>query len=157
MDLGHNRLSTYGIGVDIPAAEWENIIRQLIHLGYLIQDFSRFGALRLSPTARPVLKGETEVILGRPRNATETVAKGRKKADGNKDYDQGLFETLRALRKQLADAAGVPPFVVFSDASLAEMARNRPVDPVQFRRISGVGDHKLQRYGKAFLEAIAEG
>jgi len=155
MDLGHNRLSTYGIGVDIPAAEWENIIRQLIHLGYLVQDFSRFGALRLSSTARPVLKGETEVILGRPRSALETVEKGRKKAVGKKDYDQGLFDTLRALRKQIADAAGVPPFVVFSDATLAEMARNRPADSVQFRQLTGVGEHKLHHYGKAFLEAIA--
>jgi len=156
MDLGHNRLSTYGIGADIPAAEWENIIRQLIHLGYLVQDFSRFGALRLSPTARPVLKGETEVILGRPRSALETVEKGRKKAGGKKDYDQGLFDTLRALRKQLADASGVPPFVVFSDATLAEMARNRPADSVQFRQLTGVGEHKLHHYGKAFLEAIAD-
>jgi ATP-dependent DNA helicase RecQ len=154
-DLRHNLLSTYGIGVDISAAEWENIIRQLIHLGYLVQDFSRFGALRLSPTARPVLKGEMEVILGRPRNAIETVVKTRKKAGGKKDYDQALFDSLRALRKQLADAAGVPPFVVFSDATLAEMARHQPSDAAQFLRISGVGDHKLQRYGKAFLEAIA--
>ncbi len=155
MDLGHNRLSTYGIGANIPATEWENIIRQLIHLGYLVQDFSRFGALRLSPTARPVLKGETEVILGRPRNALETVEKGRKKAGGKKDYDQSLFDTLRSLRKQLADAAGVPPFVVFSDATLAEMARNRPADSVQFRQLTGVGEHKLHHYGKAFLGAIA--
>jgi ATP-dependent DNA helicase RecQ len=155
MDLRHNLLSTYGIGSDISAAEWENILRQLLHLGYLVQDFSRFGVLRLSQTARPVLKGETEVILGRPRNTVETVEKGKKRIGGRKDYDQALFDTLRALRKQLADAAGVPPFVVFSDATLAEMARHLPADRTQFLRISGVGDHKLRQYGKAFLEAIA--
>ncbi len=156
MDLRHNQLSTYGIGADTSGAEWENIIRQLIHLGYLVQDFSRFGALRLSPTARPVLKSETEVILGRPRNAIETVEKGKKKISGKKDYDQALFDTLRALRKKIADTASVPPFVVFSDASLAEMARNKPANPGQFRQITGVGDHKLHQYGKAFLEAIAD-
>lgn len=146
MDLRHNQLSTYGIGADIAAAEWENIIRQLIHLGYLVQDFSRFGALRLSPTARPVLKGETEVILGRPRNALETVERGKKKTGGKKNYDQTLFDRLRALRKQIADAVGVPPFVVFSDATLAEMARHMPVDTNQFHQISGVGEHKLHQF-----------
>jgi ATP-dependent DNA helicase RecQ len=155
MDLRHDKLSTYGIGADISAAEWENIFRQLIHLGYLVQDFSRFGALRLSLAARPVLKGETEVILGRPRNAIVTVKKVKKRAGGSRDYDQELFNSLRSLRKQLADRAGVPPFVVFSDATLAEMARHLPVDETQFRLISGVGEHKLHHYGKAFLEAIA--
>jgi ATP-dependent DNA helicase RecQ len=155
MALGHDRLSTYGIGADIAASEWENIFRQLIHLGYLVQDFSRFGALRLSPTARPVLKGETEVILGRPRNAMETVGKVKKKTRGGRDYDQALFDTLRTLRKQLADRAGVPPFVVFSDATLAEMARHLPLNEIEFRQISGVGEHKLHHYGKDFLEAIA--
>jgi ATP-dependent DNA helicase RecQ len=155
MELGHDRLSTYGIGTDISGSDWENTVRQLIHLGYLVQDFSRFGALRLSPTARPVLKGEKEVILGRRSCAPEAVEKAAKKVRGEGDYDQGLFDTLRALRKQLADSAGVPPFVIFSDATLAEMARNKPADPVQFRRIVGIGDYKLQKYGSAFLEAIA--
>lgn len=155
MDLRHNLLSTYGIGDDIPAKEWEYIIRQLIHLGYLVQDFSRFGALRLSPAARPVLKGELEVIMGRPRSVEATVEK-RKQSDVRKgDYDQELFDTLRRLRKQLADAAGVPPFVVFSDATLADMAVHMPVTATQFRQIIGVGEHKLHHYGKPFMEAIA--
>jgi len=154
MDLQHNKLSTYGIGADISAADWENIFRQLIHLGYLLQDFSRYGILKLSATARPVLKGETEVILGRPRNPVQTVEKVKKRAGGRKDYDQTLFDALRVRRKQLADAAGVPPFVVFSDATLAEMARYMPTDTAQLHRISGVGEHKLGRYGKAFLDVI---
>jgi ATP-dependent DNA helicase RecQ len=102
-----------------------------------------------------VLKGEKEVILGRRSSVKEAVEKAAKKVRGQGDYDQGLFDTLRALRKQLADCAGVPPFVVFSDATLAEMARNRPADPAQFRRIVGIGDYKMQKYGSAFLEAIA--
>ena len=154
MDLQHNKLSTYGIGADISAAEWENIFRQLIHLGYLLQDFSRYGVLKLSSAARPVLKGETQVVLGRPRNPVQTVEKVKKRTGGKRDYDQTLFDALRIRRKQLADAAGVPPFVVFSDATLAEMARLMPTDADQLHTISGVGELKLSRYGKSFLEVI---
>lgn len=125
-DLRHDRLSTYGIGADLSASAWESVIRQLLHLGYLQHDFSRFGVLKLSPAARPVLKGEATVILGKPRDAVQTVEKGKKRAGGRRDYDQALFDLLRATRKRIADATHVPPFVVFSDATLAEMARTRP-------------------------------
>ena len=155
LDLKHERLSTWGIGATTPSSEWENIIRQLIHLGYLVQDFTRFGALRLSSAARPVLKGETLVILGLPRDAVKTVERGKKRSSGLKDYDQALFDALRATRKQIADAARVPPFVVFSDATLAEMARLMPRDARELRQVTGVGDHKLNLYGKAFLEIIS--
>lgn len=155
LDFRHDRLSTYGIGTDTTANEWENIIRQLIHLGLLAQDFTRFGVLKLTAAARPVLKGETQVILGRPRDAVETVEKGKKRAGGRKDYDQALFDALRATRKKLADEAGVPPFVVFSDATLAELARSRPTHSREMLQVSGVGEHKLRQYGKAFMDVIA--
>jgi ATP-dependent DNA helicase RecQ len=155
LDFRHNQLSTYGIGMDTSANEWENIIRQLIHLGYLVQDFTRFGALGLSAAARPVLKGDTQVILGLPRDTVETVERGKKRAGGRKDYDQALFNSLRALRKKIADEASVPPFVVFSDATLAEMARTRPTHSRELLQVSGVGEHKLRQYGKAFLDVIA--
>ncbi|MBC7961957.1 MAG: DNA helicase RecQ [Steroidobacteraceae bacterium] len=154
-DLKHDQLSTYGIGSDTSASDWENIIRQLLHLGYLAQDFTRYGALGLTTAARPVLKGETQVVLGRPRDAAETVERGKKRAGGRKDYDQALFDALRATRKKLADDAGVPPFVVFSDATLAEMARSRPTAARELLQVSGVGEHKLRQYGKTFLEVIA--
>lgn len=155
LDLRHNQLSTYAIGTDTSAKEWENIIRQLIHLGYLAQDFTRFGVLKLTPAARPVLKGETQVVLGKPRDAVETVAKSKKRVSGLKDYDKALFDTLRATRKRLADDAGVPPFVVFSDATLAEMARTRPTHFREMLQISGVGEHKLSQYGKTFMDVIS--
>lgn len=154
MELRHNELSTYGIGADMSPADWENVFRQLLHLGYLRQDFSSYGILKLSPTARPVLKGKTAVILGRPRNPIQTVEKVKKSAGGRKDYDQALFDALRAKRKEIANAAAIPPFVVFSDATLAEMARVVPTHTDQLHRISGVGEHKLLKYGKAFLEVI---
>jgi ATP-dependent DNA helicase RecQ len=156
LNLKHDRLSTWGIGVDLPAPQWENIIRQLIHLGYLVQDFTRFGVLSLAPAARPVLKGETAVILGKPRITVETLERGKKKARSSRDYDQMLFNRLRALRKQLADAAKVPPFVVFSDATLAEMARELPQNDEELMQISGVGTHKLQKYGNCFLGEIRQ-
>ena len=156
LDLKHDKLSTWGIGADTPATQWENIIRQLIHLGYLTQDFTRFGALSLSSAARPVLKGETTVTLGMPRNTVETVERTRKRAGSKKDYDQALFDKLRALRKQIADSAKLPPFVVFSDATLAEMSRRYPQNHLEMRQVTGVGDRKLQQYGDAFLAEIRQ-
>ena len=155
LDLKHDKLSTWGIGADTPAAQWENIFRQLIHLGYLTQDFTRFGALSLSPAARPVLKGETAVILGKSRDTKETMERSTKKS-GRKDYDQLLFDRLRALRKRIAVEASVPPFVVFSDATLAEMARRQPDGLHDLRQVSGVGEQKLKKYGDAFLAEIRQ-
>jgi ATP-dependent DNA helicase RecQ len=154
LDLRHNQLSTYGIGADHSALEWDNVIRQLIHLGYLVQDFTRFGALGLSQTARSVLKGETLVILGLPRDVAKVEEKSRRKSGAGEDAHRALFEELRALRKQIADTAGVPPFVVFSDATLVEMAKSRPRDEQELLSITGVGELKLRRYGNQFLAAI---
>jgi ATP-dependent DNA helicase RecQ len=156
LDLRHNELSTYGIGAELSSAEWDNIIRQLIHLGYLVQDFSRFGALVLSPAARPVLKGETQVTLGRPRDVAQVEEKSRRKSGAGEGAHRVLFEALRALRKLIADAAGVPPFVVFSDATLVEMAKSKPCDERELLSITGVGEHKLRKYGAQFLTAIEE-
>jgi ATP-dependent DNA helicase RecQ len=152
-ELGHHRLSTYGIGADLSAADWENIFRQLLHLGYLVQDFTRYGVLRLSPTARPVLRGEVPVMLGMKR---DPVRKSQRKVRlaSEEGHDPTLFEELRALRKQIADSAAVPAFVVFSDATLIEMASRKPANERELRLISGIGDHKLHHYGAPFLALI---
>ncbi|MBI2353579.1 MAG: DNA helicase RecQ [Deltaproteobacteria bacterium] len=157
VELRHDRLSTYGIGADLSAEEWDNIIRQLIHLGYLAQDFSRFGALGLTPAARPVLKGETRVTLGLPRSAAKVEEKSRRRRGAAGEGARGaLFEELRAVRKRIADEAGVPPFVVFSDATLVEMAQSKPCDERELLMVTGVGAHKLAKYGAQFLAAMAE-
>jgi ATP-dependent DNA helicase RecQ len=153
-DLRHHELSTYGIGADLSALEWENIFRQLIHLGYLVQDFTRYGVLGLSPAARPVLKGETEVILGLPRATIKPEEKVKRRRGTVDALHQELFDRLRILRKQIADAANVPPFVVFSDATLLEMASSKPRDERELLSITGVGEHKLSKYGGAFLSVI---
>jgi ATP-dependent DNA helicase RecQ len=156
VELKHDRLSTYGIGADLSAVEWENIIRQLIHLGYLTQDFSRYGALGLTPAARPVLKGEAQVTLGLPRDVAKVEEKSRRKSRAGEGARGALFEELRAVRKRIADEAGVPPFVVFSDATLVEMAQAKPRNERELLAITGVGSHKLAKYGAAFLAATCE-
>jgi ATP-dependent DNA helicase RecQ len=153
--FGHERLSTYGIGQEHSAAEWLSLTRQLIHRGYLLQDIATFSVLKLAPPALRVLKGEETVVLARPR-VKETVKRKTPAAalDLGPD-DTRLFESLRDLRKRLAAEAGVPPYVIFGDAALLEMSRRRPRDAAEFLQINGVGQVKLERYGNAFLEAIA--
>ncbi len=153
-DLRHHELSTYGIGTEQSVLEWENIFRQLIHLGYIVQDFTRYGVLGLSPAARPVLKGETQVILGLPRAAVKPEEKAKRRRGMVDGLHQVLFDKLRALRKQIADTANVPPFVVFSDATLLEMASSKPRNERELLDVTGVGEHKLRKYGAAFLPVI---
>lgn len=152
--LGHDRLSTYGIGRELSQEAWGSLIRQLLHLGYLEQDMGNFAVVRLSPLSRPVLRGDERVVLARPRVRLATPKKEPKRGREELTYDRGLFEELRALRKRLADDQQVPPFVVFGDATLAEMAARRPHDAEAMGRISGVGKHKLARYGEAFLQLL---
>ena len=156
LDLHHNELSTYGIGTDLSTAEWDNILRQLIHLGYLVQDFTRFGALGLAPSARSVLKGETQVTLGRPRDVAKVEEKSRRRSGAGEGAHRALFEELRGVRKQIADEAGVPPFVVFSDATLLELAKTRPSCERELLSITGIGEHKLRKYGARFLAALED-
>ncbi len=153
--LGHDRLSTYGIGREQSRETWAGLLRQLIHLGYLQQDVGNFSVLRLTEAARPLLRGEKSLTLARPR--LKAVAK---KAGKNRDLpgeaDPALFQRLRLLRKELADAAGVPPFVIFGDATLVEMAARQPGSDEELLAVNGVGRVKLQRYGSLFLEAIRD-
>jgi ATP-dependent DNA helicase RecQ len=153
--FGHERLSTYGIGMEYTHAEWMSIARQLIHRGYLTQDIATFSVLKLAPQALQVLKSEESVELARPR-IREKVKKKPKSAAAVElsAEDLVLFEQLRALRKQLAEESGVPPYVIFGDASLLEMSRERPANEEEFLAINGVGQVKLERHGNAFLEMI---
>jgi len=152
--LGHDRLSTYGIGRELSSEAWGSLIRQLVHLGYLEQDVGNFSVLKLTPAARPLLKGEERLVLARPRVRTVAPKKKETGRGAVPPRDEGLFQALRVLRKRLADEAGVPPFVVFADTSLSEMAARRPQTAEELLQVSGVGEHKLGRYGAAFLEVI---
>jgi len=154
--FGHERLSTYGIGMEHSHAEWKSIVRQLIHRGYLVQDIAKFSVLKLTPRALAVLKNDETVELARPRIREKPKSKPAVAAMELGGDDLRLFEDLRTLRKQLAEEQGVPPYVIFGDAALVEMSRERPANEAEFLGINGVGQVKLERHGDAFLKAIAE-
>ena len=154
LQLRHDRLSTYGIGADQSQEHWAGLLRHLIHHGFLYQDVGNYSVLKLTPAARPLLRGEQSLTMAAPRVRPVKTVKTPRRKIGELDYDQELFERLRILRKSLADTAGVPPFVVFSDASLAEMAATLPADNEAFQTIHGVGASKLQKYGPDFLNEI---
>jgi ATP-dependent DNA helicase RecQ len=151
----HQQLSTYGLGSDRSEQEWMSIIRQLIHQGYLVQDIANYSVLKLTEAARPLLRGEERLNLAKPR-IREQAKKKRPRVDAAQGpYDEILFEQLRELRKRLADQQGVPPYIVFGDASLIQMARDKPTDNAELLDITGVGQHKLEKYGSDFLDTIA--
>ena len=153
--LQHDQLSTYGLGSDRSEQEWTSIIRQLIHHGYLVQDIASYSVLKLTEAARPLLRGEQTLRLAKPRIRTQTKKKRSRVDAAHGPYDELLFDQLRVLRKRLADEQGVPPYIVFGDASLVQMAREKPTEAAELLNITGVGQHKLEKYGSEFLDAIA--
>ena len=157
----HDRLSTYGIGGDFSRESWRSIFRQLVALGLLSVDFEGHGGLRLGPDARAVLRGERKIELRRDpaakRGRTATAAgKAKAPVELEDPAAEALFQALRKLRLTLAKSQGVPPYVIFHDSTLAEMARSRPSRLEQLAGITGVGQAKLDRYGETFLNAITE-
>ena len=144
----HDQLSTYGIGRELTVDVWRDRAQQFIEQGLLDQDH-QFGSLRVTPKGWRVMKGEKVFAALVPGNETTSVLKS---APGG--HDHALFERLRALRRQLASEANVPPYVIFSDRALVEMATFYPLTERQFMAINGVGEAKLARYGSAFLELI---
>ncbi len=158
-DQGHDQLSTFGLGKEKSHEHWLSVCRQLIHRGLLAQDITRHLTLQLTEAARPVLRGEQPLSLAVPR--LQVLSPGRKgrsrdRDQGQADYDVPLFRALRKLRKQIAEEEEVPPYVVFNDATLAEMARQQPCDDEELLRVNGVGQRKLERFGEAFLECIRD-
>lgn len=157
LKLGHDRLSTYGIGADHSRDFWAALLRHLINQGFLFQDIANYSILSLTDAAGPLLKGEMSLTMPEPRvraASKKAKAKARTKLVGELDYDQNLFEKLRELRKEIATEQGVPPFVVFSDTSLVEMAAVRPRNDDELLEITGVGKYKLERYGGRFLAVL---
>ncbi|OPY17898.1 MAG: ATP-dependent DNA helicase RecQ [Syntrophus sp. PtaB.Bin075] len=160
LELHHDRLSTYGIGRNRSQEYWGSLLHHLVHNGFLEQDVGNYSVLKLTDAARPLLRGEQTLSMAEPRVKTETASLTHRRKGGQKARDEypddsaALFERLRTLRKKLADMAGVPPYIIFSDASLAQMAAFLPADPEAFQQIHGVGAHKTARYGPDFLEEI---
>ncbi len=153
LKFGHEQLSTYGIGMDYSARQWRHLSRQLIQKGLLIHHYDH-GSLKLTPKAWEVLRGE-EAFLGR----VEEAGKGRAAAPGRREgeveeFDVDLFEALRKKRKVLADQANLPPYAIFHDRTLREMAASYPRTPEGLLALYGVGQRKLEKYADPFLEVI---
>jgi ATP-dependent DNA helicase RecQ len=145
----HDKLSTYGIGQEYSCQQWIYIAHQLLNKGLLEQDF-QFNSIKLTPEAWLVMKGQKS-FLGR------LEVKNIKNVHGEKlEYDEGLFELLRALRKTLADRENVPPYVVFPDKTLIEMATFYPQSQSALREIHGVGFAKFEKFGDIFLKSISQ-
>ncbi|MFV1974087.1 MAG: DNA helicase RecQ, partial [Thiohalobacterales bacterium] len=137
--LCHHELSTYGIGSERSDAEWTSVYRQLIHRGYLVQDIANYSVLKLTAEARPLLKGELQLELAKPR-LRERGKQKRKLVAPVEGRDELLFELLRELRKELAREEGVAPYMVFGDAALTQMAILIPSTRVEFLEVNGVGE-----------------
>ncbi|MFC6635249.1 DNA helicase RecQ [Microbulbifer taiwanensis] len=156
--FGHDRVTTYGIGKDLSANEWRGVVRQLVVRAY-IEVEGEFQSLRLTEACRPLLRGEESIQLRKlPPKAKSSRAEGRKSAAPAEllPADEPLWDALRACRKQLADAQGVPPYVVFHDATLRGMVELKPQSREQLLAVSGVGDSKLERFGEAFLAVLRD-
>ena len=148
---GHNELSTYGIGSELKRGEWQAIGRELLRLGLVECAPGKFATLSLTSAGLEALRKRTSIVLTKQIEITEKAARRK---PGAIECDEVLFERLRALRRQLADERGVPAYIIFSDVSLREMARNYPTNSTEFRRIPGVGEQKLKDFGEAFLSEI---
>ncbi|HDL4338378.1 TPA: DNA helicase RecQ [Mannheimia haemolytica] len=150
----HDQLSVYGIGKEQSQHYWQNVVRQLIHLGLIIQNIANHSALQLTESARPFLRGEKQLQLALPRLGISATAFVQKQASHR--YDKDLFARLRFLRKQIADLENIPPYIVFNDATLQEMAEFLPTSKVEMLEINGVGERKFERFGQAFMSLIKE-
>lgn len=155
-DHGHDKLSTYGIGKEHSAEHWQSVLRQLIHKGLLAQNITRNMVLQLTEAARPVLRGDALLELAVPRLQPISSRREKRSRPEPGNYDRRLFKELRALRKQIAEEEEVPPYVVFNDATLMEMAEAMPMTERDLLAINGVGQRKLERFGEAFMDLIID-
>jgi len=154
--LGHDRLSTYGIGKEWPRTRWMGLFRQLTARGFL--EANEYGGLALTERARPLLRGEESFRMRIMRGAVGRKTSASPETALDSETDRALFEALRRERKRLADAAGVPAYVICSNRSLVELAARQPQNAEQLRTIQGFGQRKVAAYGEALLAVVrAEG
>jgi ATP-dependent DNA helicase RecQ len=146
----HNELSTFGIGRERDRKQWLAIGRELLRLGLIAAASGQFPTLTLSESGLTALRQRTSIALTRPQEAKRE----RKRRAGEIQCDEALFERVRVLRRKLADERDVPAYIIFSDATLREMAHSCPTTPAEFRRIPGVGDQKLRDFAEPFLREI---
>ncbi|NEZ04438.1 DNA helicase RecQ [Wenzhouxiangella sp. XN201] len=150
--LGHDRLSTWAIGRDTDRSTWHSVLRQLLAAGYLVPDPEGHGGLRLGADCRALLRGETDIEMR--RDAVPSSRKSRSKKAVDIDTESPLWQALRQWRLETARSEEVPPYVIFHDATLAAIVEARPQTLDELADISGVGEHKLARYGEAVIRTL---
>jgi ATP-dependent DNA helicase RecQ len=150
--FGHDKISTYGIGTELNATEWRTLYRQIIARGLLKVDVEGYGSVQLTDTARPILKGEEQLTLRKMVKATKNASRKTRAFSGA--ANNTLWDALREHRKALATEQGIPAYMIFHDATLAEMTERQPQTLEQLGRISGIGERKLDAYGQGFLDVI---
>ncbi|UAW97364.1 DNA helicase RecQ [Halopseudomonas nanhaiensis] len=151
---GHQHLSTYGIGKQWSEQEWRSVFRQLIARNLVEIDLDGFGSLRLTDACRPLLRGEQGLDLRKDVSKPAPTSGRYAEKAVIAEADRGMWESLRALRKRLAESHGVPPYVIFPDSTLVDMLRQKPGTLQDMALVSGVGSHKLERYGADFLQVL---
>ena len=151
---GHDRLPTFGVGKDLARAQWQTIFRQLMGLDLIRPDPARHGALRLTEAARPVLRGEEALELRADTVHRAAATPERRVLAQVAEEDEGMLSALKAKRRALAEAQGVPAYVIFPDRTLIEMATTRPATLDALRGVTGVGAVKLERFGAEFLAVL---
>ncbi|HYA99386.1 MAG TPA: DNA helicase RecQ [Ktedonobacteraceae bacterium] len=155
-DYRHDQLPVYGIGKELSADEWQRIGRTLIHQGLLTETTDGYPVLRLNEQSMQVLRKERTVEIVTIIKSDQKHQGKHKDATASEASDEEIFQRLRALRKRIADELNVPPYVIFADLSLREMAQRRPQSRSQFAQIPGVGSNKLDMYSEAFINEIRD-
>lgn len=150
-ELRHDQLSTYGIGKDRSIEEWKLLGRSLLHQGLVDETTDGFPVLKLNAASWQVLRKQVAVQVAIPETLRSVTAAT---ATGQSQTAEGLLERLRSLRKRLADEQGIPPYIVFTETSLRQMAQKMPRSRTAFEQISGVGSRKLEQYGQVFVDEI---
>jgi ATP-dependent DNA helicase RecQ len=154
--FGHDKISTFGIGAEYSKSEWQSVFRQLVALNLLTVDGSEFGGLKITPQGLAFLKQKETLRLRKFTGKKKAPMASKTKAEitFTDEVDQQLFDALRETRLELAREQNVPPYVIFHDRTLRELAIKKPNSLHAMSGISGVGEKKIERYGDAFLEVI---
>ena len=156
-DQGYHEIKTYGAGRDLSYGEWQQYLLQMLHLGLFDIAYQDHHKLKITPIGKKVLFQGKKVDLVEPETSMAFLAGQQKpevKLTKKEKMKRDLFRILKTLRKEIADQEGVPPYVVFTDATLEAMAENRPAWKDELKEIPGIGDYKLKKYGAAFLGKI---
>jgi ATP-dependent DNA helicase RecQ len=148
MQDDHKQMKTFGVGADVSREQWTTVIRDLVHQGYLAKSDGLYPILKITPDSDAVLKGTERVMITKSRERAELQ-------EHTIEYEIALLQQLKHVRRELAMLENVPPYAILSDASLLELATYLPQNKEEFRKISGFGDVKLERYAKHFLNVVA--